>query len=267
MDIRKRLLPAVLIVLLTTGCTLLCRETRILFFTVLAVVSAFEIDTVLKAARRSASKWICIVYIVCHAVLCWLRAEAMWLVALPALAAFAVFLQGILEDNGSASVIDRLFCLVWPFGFYALMIHAASSEIWLQTLAIAVLGAWACDCMALIGGKYWGKHKLAPRVSPNKTWEGAIVGAVSSILAGWLISLVLKRFAPVPAGACMLITFIASCFGQIGDLSASLIKRMAGVKDYGHLMPEHGGIMDKTDSMLFAVPAAYLCIRIMQLFP
>lgn len=263
MNIKKRLLPAALIVILTVGLTILCRPTRILYWTALAVVSVFELDTVMKAAERPVSRWFLIAYILVHALLCYLRAAAVWLVALFALAAFAAMFIGVLlADKGARFATDNLFALVWPFGFYAIVLHAAASDIWLETFSIAVLGAWACDSMALIGGKYLGKRKLAPLVSPHKTWEGAIIGAVSSILAGWLISLILKSFAPVPALTCMIVTFIASCFGQIGDLAASLIKRMAGVKDYGSLMPEHGGIMDKMDSMLFSIPAAYLGLYI-----
>ena len=85
------------------------------------------------------------------------------------------------------------------------------------------------------------------------------------MLAGFLICLIMKKSCPLPALSCMIVSLIASTFGQIGDLAASLIKRMAGVKDYGHLMPEHGGIMDKMDSMLFSIPAAYLCLILFDL--
>ena len=125
-----------------------------------------------------------------------------------------------------------------------------------MTLTLGVLSSWACDCMALVGGKYLGVHKLAPVVSPHKTWEGAITGGLSAVLAGMLISWILGwQF-----GLCVVTALAASTFGQFGDLVASLFKRMAGVKDYGHLMPEHGGIMDKMDSVLFAVPAAYFVL-------
>lgn len=264
MNIKKRLLPAALIVILTVGCTILCRETRLLYWTALAVISAFELAAVLKEAELPADPWLLSVYIVLHGVLCFLRVDLPWLVALYGLVAFWSLFRVILQPSlgGRAAVAD-LFSIVWPFGFYAIVLHAAASEIWLQTFATAVLGAWACDSMALVGGKYFGKHKLSPQVSPNKTWEGAIIGGVCAIIAGWLISLLLRNAAPIKAVPCMIVTFVASCFGQIGDLAASLIKRMAGVKDYGHVMPEHGGIMDKTDSMLFAIPAAYFCLFVL----
>ena len=259
MNIKKRLLPAALIVIITFGCILLSRVTRALFFTALAVMSAYELDSVLREAELPGNKWLWGAYILLQAGLCFSGAPALVMVVLFFLAAFAAIFVVILRpDKGGRYAAASLFGLVWPFGFYAVVLHAAASEAWLPVLMISILGTWACDSMALIGGKLLGKHKLAPEVSPNKTWEGAIIGGLSAVLAGWLISLILQGYYPVPALPCMIVTFAASCFGQAGDLAASLFKRMAGVKDYGDLMPEHGGVMDKMDSMLFSIPAAYL---------
>ena len=260
MNIKKRLLPAALIVIVTFGCILLSRPTRVLFFTALAVMSVFELENVLRQAELPCSKVLLIVYCAGQGLMCFITAPVLWMIVWFLLIAFCGMFLGVLspEKHGAKSSVGTLFALVWPFGFYAVVLHAAASELWLPTLAMSILGAWACDSMALIGGKLWGKHKLSPIVSPNKTWEGAVIGGLRAVLAGFLISLVLRPYDPVPALPCMVITFLASCFGQAGDLAASLIKRMAGVKDYGHLMPEHGGIMDKMDSMLFAIPTAYL---------
>ncbi len=264
--IKKRLIPCVIIVVVTLGCVLLSRPTRLLFFMALAVASAFELKAVLGAAGLPFSWTLMSAYIVLHGILCWARAGVVWMAALFFAAAFAAMLWGILRPGtGAKFATGNLFALVWPFGFYAVMLHAAASDAWLPVLMISILGAWACDSVALLAGKGFGKHKLAPSVSPNKTWEGTICGGLAAALAGWLISLILKSFSPVPTAACIVLTFVSSCFGQVGDLAASLIKRMAGVKDYGNLMPEHGGIMDKTDSMLFAIPAAYLGLFILGL--
>lgn len=261
--IKKRLIPCVIIVVLTLGCVLLSRPTRLLFFMALALASAFEMKSVLGQAGMPVSGVLVSVYILIHSILCWMGVSAVWMIALFCVTAFAAMFWGILRpDTGAKFAVGNLFALVWPYGFYAVMIHAAASDAWLPVLTIAVLGAWACDSVALLAGSAFGKHKLAPQVSPHKTWEGAVCGGLAAILAGWLISLALESFAPVPTVTCIIVTFAASCFGQIGDLAASLIKRWAKVKDYGHIMPEHGGIMDKTDSMLFAIPAAYLALFI-----
>lgn len=257
MNIKKRLGPAALIVVVTVVCVLLSRFTRMVFFMALAVVSAFEVQNVLFQADMPVSKILPIGYILLHGILCWAGVNVMWLAALYCLAAFAVMLWAIVKpERGAPFAEANLFVLLWPFGFYAVILHAAASDAWLMTLTLGVLCTWTCDCMALIGGKFLGKHKMAPVVSPHKTWEGAVTGGLFAILAGVLISVILGW----QMWMCVITAFVASTFGQVGDLAASLMKRAAGVKDYGHLMPEHGGIMDKMDSMLFAIPAAYFCL-------
>ena len=259
MDIKKRLLPAAIIVIVTFGCILLSRFTRVAFFLALAVASAFELQQVLFKADQPMSVALPIVYCVIQSVLCWMNAPAAWMVALYALTAFAVMFWAVLKpERGVRFAMVNQFVLLWPFGFYAIVLHAAASDIWLMTLMLGVLGTWACDSMALIGGKYFGKNKLAPVVSPHKTWEGAVIGAAAAPLAGALIAWILHW----DLSMCVVTAFTASCFGQVGDLAASLVKRYAGVKDYGHLMPEHGGIMDKMDSMLFAIPTAYFILSL-----
>ncbi len=261
--IKKRLLPAVFIVVVTWGCILACRPTRMLFFMWLAVMSAYELQGVMAQAGRYVSFPLMAIYSIAQGVLVWLGLSSGWMIALFALFAFIGLFWGIVRPKrGAGFASDTLFMLMWPFGFYALAMYAAGSDLWLQTLCLAILGAWACDSMALIGGSAYGKHKLARKVSPNKTWEGTITGAVFSAVAGVLIALVLRPFAPISIGLAALTALIASSFGQVGDLVASMFKRMAGVKDYGSLMPEHGGIMDKMDSMLFAIPSAYLVLYI-----
>ena len=259
MDIKKRLIPCVIIVAVTLVCVLLSRFTRVLFFLALAAVSAYELHAVLDQADVKVSRTFLIVYIALQAVLCWVKAPVVWMVGLFAAAAIAAMFWVILRPAlGARFAMGNLFALVWPFGFYAIILHAAASDVWLMALMLGVLSTWACDSMALVGGKYLGVHKLAPQVSPHKTWEGSITGAVASVLAGMLMAWILGwNF-----WMCVCVSLVASTFGQVGDLAASLVKRMAGVKDYGHLMPEHGGIMDKMDSMLFSVPAAYFMLAL-----
>ncbi|MFZ1281640.1 MAG: phosphatidate cytidylyltransferase, partial [Ignavibacteriaceae bacterium] len=115
---------------------------------------------------------------------------------------------------------------------------------------------WICDSAAFFGGTALGKHKLFHRVSPKKSWEGAIFGFVFAILAMILAkNLVLDFLSLKDAIAIGLIT---GTIGQIGDLAESLLKRDAGVKDSSNLIPGHGGIFDRFDSLLFSAPVIYL---------
>ncbi len=114
---------------------------------------------------------------------------------------------------------------------------------------------WVGDIGAYYIGRRFGKHKLAPQVSPNKSWEGSIASVFTSTLLG---SLYLQRFIPsVPWWQAVALTAAANIAGQLGDLAESAMKRGAHVKDSGDLLPGHGGFLDRVDSTLFALPVIY----------
>lgn len=263
-SIKRRLIPCILIVVVTVGCVLLSRPSRVLFFLALAIASAFELEQVLLKADLRIGKWYLIAYITIHGILCLLNVSGFWLVSLFALFAFGGMAWAILRPRtcGIHYAVGTLFTMLWPYAFYAIILYVCASPYWLPVMACAVLGAWMCDCFALLGGMLLKGPKMAPVVSPKKTWSGAITGGVFAIATGFGVYYLIRDFSAVSLIPCVITTFVASCFGQIGDLAASLVKRTAGVKDYGHLLPEHGGIMDKTDSMLFAIPAAYLTLTV-----
>ncbi|MDB4088040.1 phosphatidate cytidylyltransferase [Flavobacteriales bacterium] len=109
---------------------------------------------------------------------------------------------------------------------------------------------WTSDSMAYLVGRKLGKHKLFPRVSPGKTWEGLIGGVSFAILAGYLFS----YFTESSSMHWIIMSIIISVFGVLGDLSESLLKRSGGVKDSGNLLPGHGGILDRFDGIFFSSP-------------
>ena len=117
-----------------------------------------------------------------------------------------------------------------------------------------------CDTCALAAGMAFGKHKMAPVLSPKKTVEGAVGGVIGSAVCSLLLSFLAGRLYPEAAfGAVFVIIGICgSLVGMVGDLAASAIKRNHGIKDYGNLIPGHGGIMDRVDSILFTAPLIYI---------
>ncbi len=120
------------------------------------------------------------------------------------------------------------------------------------------VSVWMCDTMAYFGGLTMGKHKLFPRVSPNKSWEGAVWGFAGAV--GTMV-LVQQYFLPyLTLHQAAVIGTIIGVFGQIGDLIESLMKRDAGVKDSSGLIPGHGGMFDRFDSLIFISPLLYLYI-------
>ena len=117
---------------------------------------------------------------------------------------------------------------------------------------------WVGDIAALYVGKMIGRHKLAPRVSPAKSWEGAAASVVASVVYG---AIYLPRLLPaVPLAEGLGLTAAANIAGQLGDLGESALKRGAGVKDSGTLLPGHGGWLDRVDSSLFALPVVYFVV-------
>ena len=121
-------------------------------------------------------------------------------------------------------------------------------------LMFALLVNWVGDGGAYYVGRAFGRHKMAPRVSPQKSWEGAAASvATSVVIGGWY----LMRFVGIGAVAAIGFAVAANVAGQLGDLAESAMKRGAGVKDSGALLPGHGGFLDRVDSTLFALPAIY----------
>ncbi|MDP1678008.1 MAG: phosphatidate cytidylyltransferase [Bacteroidota bacterium] len=126
------------------------------------------------------------------------------------------------------------------------------------TIIAILVSIWVCDTMAYFGGLSMGKHKLFPRVSPNKSWEGAVWG-----FAGALLTMILFQHYFLPylkLHQAIIIGIMIGVFGQIGDLIESLLKRDAGVKDSSGLIPGHGGVFDRFDSLIFVSPILYLYI-------
>ncbi len=127
-------------------------------------------------------------------------------------------------------------------------------------LLYVMLLVWGADSGAFLFGKLFGKHKLAPKVSPGKTWEGLIGGLLTSALISWLFGL----FVPLSLSPSTLLicSVVATLASVLGDLTESMFKREAGIKDSGNLIPGHGGILDRIDSLTAAVPV-FACLMLL----
>ncbi|QHM76600.1 Phosphatidate cytidylyltransferase [Mixta theicola] len=127
-------------------------------------------------------------------------------------------------------------------------------------LLYVMLLVWGADSGAYMFGRLFGKHKLAPKVSPGKTWEGFFGGLLTSAVIAWLFGL----WAPlsVAPGTLLICSLIAALASVLGDLTESMFKREAGIKDSGQLIPGHGGILDRIDSLTAAVPV-FACLLLL----
>lgn len=130
------------------------------------------------------------------------------------------------------------------------------------------LSSWGCDTCAYCTGMLFGKHKLAPVLSPKKSVEGAVGGALGAGLLGLAYGAVFGGYMAEldnsPAAVCAAACLIAAVISQVGDLAASAIKRNHNIKDYGHIIPGHGGILDRFDSMIFTAPAIYFALNFLK---
>lgn len=129
---------------------------------------------------------------------------------------------------------------------------------------LPLLAAWGADTCALFAGMFFGKHKLAPVVSPKKTVEGAIGGVIGGAVLVLLVALLMNATLglKMPLWSAVVLGAVGAVLGEIGDLSFSVIKRQTGIKDYGHIFPGHGGVLDRFDSVLFVAPFAEILFRI-----
>jgi phosphatidate cytidylyltransferase len=142
------------------------------------------------------------------------------------------------------------------FSFHVVLIDQTGLG---HLLWLVILTAFGTDIMAYFTGFFLGKHKLCPNISPKKTIEGAIGGIAGSVILCVLFGYLISK---EPMIHFILIGFFGSIFAQAGDLTASIFKRKMGIKDYGSLIPGHGGVLDRFDSVLFTAPFVYYYIML-----
>ena len=189
-------------------------------------------------------------------------------------AAAFLYLMGLfffaVRTHGTEHAIpftDVAVCIVAAFLFPAMygciaLLRSIGPAFVLMPFVVAFIG----DSFSMLGGMAFGHKKFAPNVSPNKTWAGFIAGPIGSALGMVLLCLVCKWVwsMELPIWYFALVGVVANLFGQLGDLSTSLIKREAGIKDYSHIFLTHGGVLDRFDSILFIAPVVYAAVMWME---
>ena len=165
---------------------------------------------------------------------------------------------------GALIVPYLMLSLVRIFQMDFLPIGDTDLQIGQFIVLLPLLAAWGADTCALFAGMFFGKHKLAPVVSPKKTVEGAVGGVIGGAVLVLLAALLMNTFLDLdmPIWAALVLGGAGAVLGEIGDLSFSIIKRQTGIKDYGHIFPGHGGVLDRFDSVLFVAPFAEILFRI-----
>lgn len=262
MPVKQRVTSAVVLIVITLGCVFLSDITRVLFFAVAGLLCSYELSRNLEKLEIYCCAWVMYTNLAVQAILTVLHAPAVYCFAGMALSIYLAMFSGILHKKVSGQgAFYTVAGVSYPGFLFVLLMRISVTDIWMPTMAIAAAATWICDSAALFGGMRFGKHKVAPLVSPNKTVEGCVCGAISAIPTGAILYLL---FPAIPCWVCIVTALLSSTMGQIGDLAESLVKRMIGVKDFSNLIPGHGGMFDRADSLLFSIPTAYLCLHLAQ---
>ncbi len=154
-----------------------------------------------------------------------------------------------------AWTIAGILYVGWLLSYLIALRNLENGRYW---VILAVGCTFASDICAYLAGRTFGRHKLAPYVSPNKTWEGSVGGVIGSVAISVLVIWIFHL--PVSYGEAVILGLLISIAGQIGDLIKSLFKRNTGVKDSGKIVPGHGGFLDRMDSQAFAGVVVYLFV-------
>ena len=238
----------------------------------LGVIGAHELLAAVSGAEKTKSLWVLAGFMaVCTVFSTYAGMEAYKgtvLVAVPWLLCASVvllFLLAVRWFGRENAVAFQDVCAVLLGGVaiplaMSCLLRLRLMEFGGGLVLMPLVAAFMSDSAALFTGMACGKHKLAPKASPQKTVEGAVGGLVGGIV-GMVLFRIVFFFVTVQAlsiGWCMVIGLVGAFMGQLGDLSFSVIKRQCGIKDYGRLLPGHGGVLDRFDSVIFAAPVVWM---------
>jgi phosphatidate cytidylyltransferase len=188
-----------------------------------------------------------------------------------AAAVLAVFLYALARPDLARTAAERVSLLVFGLAYGPLLLGHATLALAMPggigpaSVGLALAAAFGGDTAAYYAGKRFGRRKLYPSVSPGKTWEGAVAGVLGTVLAMAIVRALLLPW--LPWRHVVALGVLAAVVGQLGDLCESLLKRGAGVKDSGSLLPGHGGLLDRLDSLLFVAPLVYYYLRALERYP
>ena len=240
----------------------------------LGVIGAHELLAAVSGAEKTKSLWVLAGFMaVCTVFSTYAGMEAYKgtvLVAVPWLLCAAVallFLLAVRWFGRENAIAFQDVCAVLLGGVaiplaMSCLLRLRLMEFGGGLVLMPLVAAFMSDAAALFTGMACGKHKLAPKASPKKTVEGAVGGLVGGIV-GMVLFRIVFFFVTVQAlsiGWCMVIGLVGAFMGQLGDLSFSVIKRQCGIKDYGRLLPGHGGVLDRFDSVIFAAPVVWMIV-------
>lgn len=264
-----RLIVAVILIPLIFFVTLKGKIPFLVFIQLLTILGMFEFCRIVKLKQANIPSLFLLLMGVAFPIFAYLWREvgilSLIVLSLTINALLVVFAgkakNGILKTGSS---IFGMTYISLGFSFFLMLRElpfwsGAIYEIGALWVIFILLAIWSCDTFAYLVGMLIGKHQLSPEISPKKTWEGAIGGFFGSIIAAPFCYFVFFKQAPLEH--LFIISIIIGTFGQVGDLLESLLKRDVNIKDTSTLIPGHGGVLDRFDSLLFVSPIIYFYLK------
>lgn len=259
-----RLISGIILLAVTIGAV--CISGPVLFFVLLAVslIGMFELYRATGIRQEAENLLTVAAYAgaILFYVLIWFEWKDYYLPGVCVAMILLLFVYVFLFPKYHAQqVMTAFFGIVYvavslSFIYQTRKLHDGEFSVWLIFIC-----SWGCDTMAYVAGRLFGRHKMAPVLSPKKTIEGAVGGIAGAALIGAIYAAVIGQFTDSGSGRILvyaLISAVGALVSMTGDLAASAIKRNHEIKDYGNLIPGHGGILDRFDSVIITAPIIYM---------
>ncbi len=238
--------------------------------TVLAAVSIMGVYELLRVFNSERKTGAYIEYVLCVLFYSFIALEYADIVSLEPSEIITMFivLVFLLElvlfvfkypEIKTEEVLINVFSFVYLPVLLSFIFRIRSMEDGIYLVWMTIITSWICDTCAYFSGVFLGKHKAFPILSPKKTWEGCAGGIVGSVIFSVIFGIVINIFSSIELSipALIAVAFLGSIISMFGDLAASAIKREFGIKDYSNLIPGHGGILDRFDSVIFVSPVIF----------
>ena len=265
-DFTQRTITGCLYVLLLIGGTAIHPLVFAPVFAGLLFFTQLEFYQLVEKAGNSPRKNIGLVmglllFFICFGIVYGLLPHNAYLIFVPILTIlflFEIFRDNSREIQNSALTLTGFFYVAVPFSLLNFIVYPTFPDPphfypWILLGVFFVV--WMYDSMAYVAGSKWGKHKINKKVSPKKTWEGLIAGAIFALVMGVLNAIIFQKPGITD---WLVIASLTVAFGTLGDMFESKIKRRLNVKDSGTVLPGHGGLLDRLDSLLFVIPVIFV---------
>jgi phosphatidate cytidylyltransferase len=240
--------------------------TALVLVVLVVTVAAAELFGVLRRAGYRPATLVALVATVGILIGAYMKGEAAIPLVLGLVVVFTLlwYLVGVVRDRPTVNVAVTFLGFMWVgfLGSFAALLldpRMFPNRHGVALLLGAAVTTVAYDVGSFLVGKRFGRHHLAPAISPNKTWEGLIGGTLASVLVG---AVVVSQISPWTTTRGIALGLVVAVAAPLGDLCVSLLKRDIGVKDMGWILPGHGGVLDRVDALLFVVPATYYLVRL-----